>query len=111
VFFISIPFFTSQLDPLTGLVGTLLSISSALFTELQDLFQANACGISEDLHDRTGKRKGTVFSGGRVFMEKKHLMHLAKDIEGKVMVPILMYILGVPGIVCVLVWAFFFRGK
>lgn len=44
-------------------------------------------------------------------MEKKHPLQIVKDVEGKVMVPILMYILGVPGIVCVLVWAFFFRGK
>jgi hypothetical protein len=36
---------------------------------------------------------------------------MIKNVEGKVMVPIIMYVLGVPGIVCVLVWAFFFRGK
>jgi hypothetical protein len=33
------------------------------------------------------------------------------DIQGKVMAPIFMYMLGVPGGVCLLLWVFFFRGK
>lgn len=33
------------------------------------------------------------------------------NVNGKVGVPILLYFLGVPGIVVVLIWAFFFRGK
>jgi hypothetical protein len=32
------------------------------------------------------------------------------NVNGRVGVPILMYFLGVPGIVCVAVWLFFFRG-
>lgn len=31
--------------------------------------------------------------------------------NGKVGVPILMYFLGVPGFVCILLWLFFFKGK
>lgn len=30
--------------------------------------------------------------------------------NGRVGVPILLYFLGVPGVVCLLLWAFFFRG-
>jgi hypothetical protein len=33
------------------------------------------------------------------------------NVNGRVGVPILMYFLGVPGIVCVLAWLLFFRGK
>ncbi len=33
------------------------------------------------------------------------------NIQGKVGVPILLYILGVPGIVVILIWFFFFRGQ
>ncbi|MBC7465402.1 MAG: hypothetical protein H7256_05365 [Bdellovibrio sp.] len=33
------------------------------------------------------------------------------NVYGKVGVPILMYFLGVPGFLCVLVWFFAFRGK
>lgn len=33
------------------------------------------------------------------------------NINGKVGVPILMYILGVPGFLVIILWFFFFRGK
>ena len=33
-----------------------------------------------------------------------------KEINGRVAVPILMYILGVPGIVVIFAWLVFFRG-
>lgn len=33
------------------------------------------------------------------------------NVQGKVGVPILLYFFGVPGIVCVLLWVFIFRGK
>lgn len=39
------------------------------------------------------------------------LKEMKTNVEGKVMVPIIMYVLGVPGIVCIMIWAFFFRGK
>lgn len=39
------------------------------------------------------------------------LIELVEDVQGKVAVPILMYILGVPGFVCILAWLFFFKGK
>jgi len=45
---------------------------------------------------------------------KKQLSILKGTIEnayGKVGVPILMYFLGVPGFLCILVWFFAFRGK
>jgi hypothetical protein len=34
-----------------------------------------------------------------------------ENIQGKVGVPILLYILGVPGFLCILIWLFFFKGK
>jgi hypothetical protein len=33
------------------------------------------------------------------------------DINGRVAVPILLYLLGVPGIIVLLLWAVFFRGR
>ncbi len=32
------------------------------------------------------------------------------SVEGKVAVPILLWFLGVPGFIVILLWAFFFRG-
>lgn len=42
---------------------------------------------------------------------KKKMNELVEDVQGKVAVPILMYILGVPGFLCILAWLFFFKGK
>ena len=39
------------------------------------------------------------------------LQKLKDDINGKVAAPILMYMLGVPGFLVILLWFFFFRGK
>jgi hypothetical protein len=33
------------------------------------------------------------------------------NVNGKVGVPILLYVLGVPGFLVILIWLFFFRGK
>lgn len=33
------------------------------------------------------------------------------DVKGRVLPPLLLYILGVPGGICLLLWVFFFRGK
>lgn len=41
----------------------------------------------------------------------KKLKPIIDNIEGKVGVPILLYILGVPGFFCILIWLFFFKGK
>lgn len=41
---------------------------------------------------------------------KKQLETLVENKNGKVAVPILMYILGVPGFIVILAWFFFFRG-
>lgn len=41
---------------------------------------------------------------------KRKMMNLIRTNDGKVGVPILMWLLGVPGVVCVLAWIFFFRG-
>ena len=41
----------------------------------------------------------------------KQLEILLDNIQGKVGVPVLMYVLGVPGFLCVLAWLFFFKGK
>lgn len=46
--------------------------------------------------------------------EQKWNVSLGKfvdNVNGKIGVPILLYFLGVPGIICVLLWAFIFRGK
>lgn len=37
--------------------------------------------------------------------------NIIKNDTGKVGVPILMYILGVPGVVCVFAWLFFFKNN
>lgn len=42
---------------------------------------------------------------------KKQMRSLIDNVNGKVAMPILMYVLGVPGFVCVLAWLFFFKGK
>lgn len=41
---------------------------------------------------------------------KTKMMDLINANDGKVGVPILMWLLGVPGFVCVLAWLFFFKG-
>ena len=43
------------------------------------------------------------------FQEKRKI--IIDNINGRVAVPILMYVLGVPGIVVILLWAVFFRGR
>ncbi len=35
---------------------------------------------------------------------------ILEDVQGRVAVPILMYVLGVPGFFCILAWLFFFKG-
>lgn len=42
---------------------------------------------------------------------KSKTQSLIDNVNGRVGVPILMYVLGVPGFVCVLAWLFFFKGK
>ena len=42
---------------------------------------------------------------------KKQMEDLIDNVNGKVGVPILMYVLGVPGFLVILEWLFFFRGK
>lgn len=41
---------------------------------------------------------------------KTKMMDLINANDGKVGVPILMWLLGVPGFVCALAWLFFFKG-
>lgn len=41
----------------------------------------------------------------------KQIQKIKNDINGKVAAPILMYMLGVPGFLVILLWFFFFRGK
>lgn len=36
---------------------------------------------------------------------------LIEKVEGKVGIPLLLWFLGVPGLVCVALWMFFFRGE
>jgi len=42
---------------------------------------------------------------------KEKLIRLKDDIEGRVAPPLLLYFLGVPGGICVLLWFFIWRGK
>ena len=42
---------------------------------------------------------------------KTKLMEIHKNVRGRVAGPILLYFLGVPGFVCVLLWFFLFRGR
>jgi len=41
----------------------------------------------------------------------KALKQTIENVEGRVLPPLLMYMVGVPGFICVLCWLFFFRGK
>jgi hypothetical protein len=41
----------------------------------------------------------------------KAVTRFVDNVNGKVAAPILMYFLGVPGFLCVILWFFFFRGK
>jgi hypothetical protein len=41
----------------------------------------------------------------------KQITRAIDNINGRVAAPILMYFLGVPGILCILAWLFFFRGR
>ena len=34
-----------------------------------------------------------------------------RKVEGKVLPPLLLWMLGVPGGICLILWLFFFRGK
>ena len=42
---------------------------------------------------------------------QKQLATMINNVQGRVGVPILMYVLGVPGFFCILAWLFFFKGK
>ena len=42
---------------------------------------------------------------------KKIIKDIAANIEGRVLPPALLYMLGVPGGICVLLWFFIWRGK
>lgn len=44
-------------------------------------------------------------------LTKSHWTALIDNIKGKVGIPILLYFLGAPGFVVLLLWVFFFRGK
>lgn len=41
----------------------------------------------------------------------KQILDTINNVQGKVGVPILMYVLGVPGFVCVFAWLFYFKGQ
>lgn len=44
-------------------------------------------------------------------MRNKAIRKILEDAQGKIAAPLLMYVLGVPGFVCILAWLFFFKGK
>ncbi len=41
----------------------------------------------------------------------KKMKAVVDNVNGRIGIPILMYILGVPGFVVILAWAFFFRNR
>lgn len=41
----------------------------------------------------------------------KSVTAIIDNVNGRVAAPILMYLLGVPGFLCIVIWLFFFRGK
>ncbi len=41
----------------------------------------------------------------------KTVTKIVDNVNGRVAAPILMYMFGVPGFLCVLAWLFFFRGR
>lgn len=41
----------------------------------------------------------------------KAIKNVIDNVNGRVAAPILMYVLGVPGFLVILLWFFFFRGK
>lgn len=47
----------------------------------------------------------------KIIAVKKQLKDLIDNANGRVAVPILMYVLGVPGFLVILAWFFFFRGR
>lgn len=47
----------------------------------------------------------------KILKVKKQVTDWYDDASGRVAVPILMYMLGVPGFLVLLAWFFFFRGK
>ncbi len=56
------------------------------------------------MYNQTNKLNKTLKSSHR------ELANLFEDSSGKVAVPILLWFLGVPGIVVLLLWFLFFRG-
>jgi hypothetical protein len=42
---------------------------------------------------------------------REKIEFLIDNANGKIAAPILMYVLGVPGFLCILAWLFFFKGK
>jgi hypothetical protein len=59
-------------------------------------------------------RRQNLNSNNRKYgMQKtnKQLIEMIYNVQGRVGVPILMYILGVPGFLVILAWLFFFRGR
>ena len=41
----------------------------------------------------------------------KKVKEVIDNVNGRVAAPILMYLLGVPGFLVILIWFFFFRGR
>lgn len=69
-----------------------------LFNGAPNLGWLLAVDLSNDIHLPGGKKMKKVTT----FIE---------NVKGRVAGPILMYIFGVPGFLCVLAWFFFFRGN
>lgn len=58
--------------------------------------------------------KKTAWDERRPFMKTNALTHMKtklNELEGRVLPPLLLYMFGVPGFLCILLWLFFFRGR
>lgn len=63
------------------------------------------------IHDLAGKIEHRMTKNQQRTESMKSINRIIDNFNGKVGVPILLYIFGVPGILVIIIWLFFFRGK
>lgn len=56
-------------------------------------------------------KKGFLGLANNEGREKKSMNSIIDDVNGRIAVPTLLYLMGVPGIIVLLLWAFFFSGR
>jgi len=74
-------------------------------------FGAKTHGDSFNLHlNEIRSGLGDAIKRGMKTLKNK-LEKTIDNVNGKIAVPIMLYMLGVPGFLVILLWLFFFRGK